>query len=106
MRCRPATGRSSRPARVGDRGEHMVFPEAVDEQICWRVALDLEPAALEDGRAARVPRHVVGGDPVELPGVECKCDRATHRLRHVALSLLTGGEVVTEDARLERATVN
>src|SRR5437879_12522284 len=105
MRCRRATGRESAPARVGDRGGHVVFPAAVDEQICGRVALDLEPAALEDGCAARVSGHVVGGDPVELPDVECKCDRAMHRFGHIALSLLIGGEVVKEDARLDNLKV-
>src|SRR5712692_5035429 len=103
-----ATGSRRRraPARVRDRGEHVVLPASVDEQVRGCVALDLEAAPLEDRGAAGVTRHVVGRDPVQLPGPEREGNRAAHGLGHVALALLAGGQVVAEHARLERPPVD
>src|SRR5665213_173134 len=86
---------------IDDRGQHVVLPLAVDQEVCGSKALDLKATAPEHGRAPLVPWHVVGGHPVQPPPLESECDGAVHRFGHVALALLVPREVVAEHARLE-----
>src|SRR5579859_137770 len=56
-----------RPLGVGRCGQHVLLPPAVDAKVSRRVALDLEAAPCEHGRAALVPRQGRRGAAVQAP---------------------------------------
>src|SRR5487761_707288 len=91
---------------VDDRGQDAVLPPAVDQKAGRCAPFDVEAAALEHGRAPQVAGHVVGGDPVQPPLLECESDSATYRFCHVPIALLVPRQVVTEHTRLRGAAMH
>src|SRR5579859_1047100 len=92
-----------RPLGVGRCGQHVLLPPAVDAKVSRRVALDLEAAPCEHGRAALVPRHVRRGDSVQAPPAKREVDHRPDRLGHVPAALRLLGQVVAEHAGVESA---
>jgi hypothetical protein len=81
----------------------VVAPGAVDEQVVLRESLVHESQALEQAAAARVVRHVVGLDPVELQDREHVLDRRFERLAHQSPALVGVIDRVAQHAGLERS---
>src|ERR1700730_17202787 len=97
---------SSGPFGVGDRGQYVVFPAAVDQDVVARVPLDREAGPPQYRGAPKVARHISGHDAVQPKVPEGKANGAAYGFDHVAAALGILGQRVAENAVLGGSAVD